>query len=123
MTISFVSVQGNKSYGWDVVKKTFPTISGGSTVLAVTTVFMDKHCKRQKDAEVAAKKIATSKELSYVSENASIITVAPFFGSYLPCEVTSSGGFIGQATASSIQSAIEKARSIAESRDMLFLLP
>jgi len=124
MTISFVSIQGNESTGWDVVKKTFPKVSGRSVIHSVTAISMDQHCKDKKTAEVAAKKIAELNRLPYVSDSASVITVGPFCGDYLPVELTPSGVVIGQGTNSpSIQSAIMEAREIAESRNLLFISP
>lgn len=111
MTISFVSIQGNESTGWDVVKKTFPS----SNRLSVTATSMNQHCKDQKIAEVAAKTIAELNRLPYVSDSASVITVARFGSCYLPVELTPNDGVIGQGTSSpSILSAIEEAMKKAE---------
>lgn len=123
MTISFVSIQGKESSGWDVVKKTFPKVSGSSITLSVTVSTLDKHCENQKTAEVAARKLAELNKLPYISENSSVITVTPFCGCYLPVELTPSGGVIGQGINSpSIQSAIKEARSVAESKKLPFII-
>lgn len=124
MSISFVSIQGDDNAGWDVIKKTFPKVSGNSVTLGVTNVSMNQHCSDQKTAEIAAKKMAELTSLPYISNNVSIITVTPFCGGFLAVELKPNGGVTGQGTCSpSLHAAMQEAQAVAKSRNLIIIPP
>lgn len=123
MSISFVTIQEQSSVRWNVVKKTFPVISEPSPSLTISVTFANRYCEDQKTAEVAARAIAESYKLPFVSQHAIVITMTPVLGCYRYYELRPNGTVIDRdENSATVELAIENAHNQVES-DVVFLSP
>ncbi len=122
MTISFISIQENIDGRWQVVQKTFPQISRGYKILSVNSIAIGSHYIDRQTAELAAKIVAVSKKMPYVTNYANIITVTSVEEHYWAVKLKPNGSVTSQKICDfSYPYVVEKARTLANHKNLQFI--
>jgi hypothetical protein len=123
MTVNFITIKSTGKSGYEVAHMSFPKRQERQVSLSVSKNSIEQ-CADKETAEVAAKKFAESKNLSYIPANASVITSIPFgMSGFLAMELTSDGGVIGRGSVIDRASSIAEAAKVAQDRGLSLVLP
>lgn len=121
MSVTFITIQQNSNFTWDVVQKSFPKYSENLVTLHISSTKLRSDAD-QKVAEAAARQLAFNNELPYIPENGSVVTVSPLFSRYSAAELRSDGGVIFRKPwPQSFLAAETEAKELARQKSWLYI--
>lgn len=121
MSVTFITIQQNSNFTWDVVQKSFPKYSENLVTLHISSTSLQSEAD-QKAAEVAARQLAYTNKLPYIPENGSVVTVSPLFRHYSAAELRSDGGVIFRKPwPQSFLAAETEAKELAHKKSWLYI--